>query len=78
MDISITPELDRLIRERLATGVYRNELEVLQAALDALDNQERTLAAIAEGYGDFQAGRFRSFEEADAEFRRQHNLPHET
>jgi putative addiction module CopG family antidote len=78
MDISLTPELGRMIREKLASGAYGSEVEVLQAAFQALESQEQTLAAIAEGYGDFQAGRYRPIEEADAEFRRQHNLPPET
>jgi putative addiction module CopG family antidote len=75
MNISITPELDRWIQEKLATGAYRSEEEVLQAALRALDAQEQTLASIAEGYADFEAGRIRSFDEADAEFRNRHGLP---
>jgi putative addiction module CopG family antidote len=75
MDISLTPELNRLVQQKLALGIYRSEEEVLQAALAALDAQEQTLAAIAEGHADFEAGRYRSFDDADAEFRQQHNLP---
>lgn len=75
MSISLTPDLTRLIQEKLATGAYRTEEEVLQAALRALDAQEQTIAAIAEGYSDFEAGRVRSFEEADQEFRERHGLP---
>ena len=67
-----------MVREKLALGVYRTEEEVLQAALLALDAQEQTLGAIAEGYADFQNGRYRSFDTADAEFRRQHDLPPES
>ena len=75
MRISLTPELDRLVQEKLALGTYRSEEEVLQAALEALDAHERSVAAIAEGYADFQAGRFRSADDADVEFRARHNLP---
>jgi putative addiction module CopG family antidote len=75
MGISLTPELERLVQVKVALGFYRTEEEVLQAALQALDAQEQTLAAIAEGYSDFQAGRYRSFDEADAEFRERHKLP---
>jgi putative addiction module CopG family antidote len=75
MEISLTPELSRLVQEKLAVGIYRNEEEVLQAALQALSAQEQTLAAIAEGQADVQAGRYREFDEADAEFRHQHGLP---
>jgi putative addiction module CopG family antidote len=74
MSISLTPDLHRLVQEKLAAGSYGSEEEVLQAALQALDAQEQTLAAIAEGYADFEAGRIRSFEEADAEFRSRHGL----
>ena len=74
MDISLTPELNRQIQAKLALGIYRTEEEVLQAALQALDAQESTLVAIAEGYADFQAGRHRPFDEADTEFRKRRNL----
>lgn len=77
MSISLTPDLNRLVQEKLATGVYRSEEEVLQAALAALDVQEQTVAAIAEGYADYQVGRIRSFEDADAEFRHRHGLPND-
>jgi putative addiction module CopG family antidote len=78
MRITLTPELDRLVQEKLASGAYHSEEEVLQAALVALDAQEQTVAAIAEGYADFQAGRFRTSDEADAEFRKRHNLSQDT
>ena len=75
MSISLTPDLNRLVQEKLAAGIYRSEEEVLQAALLALDAQEQTLAAITEGYADFEAGRIRPFDEADAEFRSRYGLP---
>jgi len=75
MSISLTPDLSRLVQEKLATGIYRSQEEVLQAALAALDAQEQTLAAIAEGYADVEAGRIRSLEDADADFRSRHGLP---
>ena len=75
MSISLTPELERLVQVKLALGVYRTEEEVLQAAFQALDAQEQSVAAIAESYSDFQAGRYRSWEEADVEFRQRHNIP---
>lgn len=77
MEISLTPELQRLVEVKVAQGLYRTDEEVLRAAMQALDAQEQTLAAIAEGYSDFRAGRYRSFEEVDAEFRQRHGLPHD-
>jgi len=75
MAISLTPEFERLVQVRLAQGSYRSEEEVLQAAFQALDVQEQTLAAIGEGYADFQAGQYRPLDEADADFRQRHNIP---
>lgn len=75
MGINLTPELDRLVKQRLASGAYRSEEEVLQAALLALDAEEQSLAAIEEGHADFEAGRYRPFDEADAAFRKQNKIP---
>jgi predicted transcriptional regulator len=69
MDLSLTPEFERFVQGKIALGFYRTKEEVLQAAFSALDAQEVTLAAIGEGYADFQAGRYLLLEEADAEFR---------
>ncbi len=63
----LTEELDQIVRQKIASGEYVNEEAVLRTAL-------RTIAAIAEGYEDVQAGRHRSFDEADTEFRRRHNI----
>jgi putative addiction module CopG family antidote len=75
MRITLTPELDRLVQERVASGAYASEEEVLRAALAALDAEEQILAAISEGYADFEAGRCRSFSEANSDFRERHGLP---
>ena len=75
MTISLTPELDRLLNEKLASGLYDSVEEVLTAALRALSEAEQTIAAITEGNEDFLAGRYTSLEESDAEFRRKHGLP---
>ena len=75
MTITLNSELDRKVREKLATGLYESVEQVLSAALRALDEEERTIAAIAEGYEDFLAGRHEPWEKADAEFRKKHGLP---
>jgi putative addiction module CopG family antidote len=77
MAITINPELDRRIQEKLATGLYKSVDDVLSAALRALDEEEQTIAAIAEGNADFEAGRYETWEEADAEFRKKHGIPKE-
>jgi predicted transcriptional regulator len=78
MGISLTPELDRLVKQRLATGAYPSEEAVLQAALLALDVEEQSVAAIQEGHADFVAGRYRPFDEADAEFRDRQQIPRDS
>ena len=75
MSYSLTPELDQMVRERISTGGYRSEEEVLRAALTALDAEESTIAAIGEGIADIDAGRHRPWEEADEEFRAAQNIP---
>jgi len=77
MTISLTPELDRLLNEKLASGQYGSVEEVLTAAFRALNEEEQTIAAIAEGHEDFLAGRYRSLDEADAEFRQKYGIPKE-
>jgi putative addiction module CopG family antidote len=78
MQISLTPELDQLVQQRIATGAYRSQEEVLQAALLALEAEEQTLAAIMEGHADYEQGRYRPVEEADASFRELNGLPRRT
>lgn len=75
MTISLSPELDRLLNEKLASGRYGSVEEVLAAALRALNEEEQTIAAISEGHEDFLAGRYRPLDEADAEFRQKHGIP---
>lgn len=75
MTISLPPELDRILNEKLTSGQYGSVEEVLTAAFRALSDEEETIAAINEGNDDYLAGRYRSLEESDAEFRRVRGLP---
>jgi predicted transcriptional regulator len=75
MTITLNPDLDRRVQEKLASGLYKSVEHVLSAALKALDAEEETIAAIAEGYEDFKAGRYESWEKSDAEFRKKHGIP---
>jgi predicted transcriptional regulator len=40
-----------------------------------LGEEEEAIAAIAEGNADFEAGRYRPLEEADADFRKKYGIP---
>jgi putative addiction module CopG family antidote len=75
MTISLTPELDRVLSEKLASGRYGSVEELLTAAFRALGEEEEAIAAIAEGNADFEAGRYRPLEEADADFRKKYGIP---
>jgi len=74
MSLSLPPELNQWVQQKIESGVYSSEEAVLRAALSALDDREETVVAIQEGYEDFQAGRFRGLEEADRDFRQKHQI----
>jgi antitoxin ParD1/3/4 len=41
MNVSLTPELERSVAERVASGRYRTASEVVRAALRLLEKEER-------------------------------------
>ena len=41
MDVRLTPELEDLVREKVETGLYRDESEVVAEALRLLDRVEQ-------------------------------------
>jgi antitoxin ParD1/3/4 len=41
MDVSLTPELERSVAERVASGRYRTASEVVRAALRLLEKEEK-------------------------------------
>lgn len=69
------PELDRLIREELATGAYASEDDLLLEAVRSLRDQEELMAGIREGLDDIEAGRVRPLHEVDAELRAKYSIP---
>jgi Arc/MetJ-type ribon-helix-helix transcriptional regulator len=60
MGYSFPPDLDRLIREGLASGEYASEDDLLLAAMQALRDRDEALGGIQEGLADFDAGRVQS------------------
>ena len=75
MGVSLTPELEDLVREKIESGRYTNETDVVADALKLLDERDRRAAleaALEEGEADLREGRFvtvRTKEELDALFR---------
>lgn len=41
MNISLTPELTKLVREKVASGMYRSASEVIREALRILEEKDR-------------------------------------
>jgi putative addiction module CopG family antidote len=69
MSYQIPADVSGLIQAQLASGTFRNQDDVLRAALQALERQTADLAAIRAGIDDMEAGRHRPLEEFDREIR---------
>lgn len=77
MDISVTPDFERAVLERVRRGMYGSVQEVLEAMEDALeerelgagDNVEALRLAISVGSEQIARGEFLDGEEAMAQLR---------
>ena len=65
----LPPDVHEEIKQRMASGQYDSEEDVLRDAMRALRVQDREIAAIQAGIDDMEAGRVRPFEDVDAEIR---------
>ena len=74
MTYPFPPELDRLVRQKLASGDYTSEDEVLLEAMHALVDRDEAIAGIQEGIKHMDAGRTRPLSEIDVELRNKHNI----
>ena len=70
MQYDFPSEIKTMIDDRLATGKYASEDEVLQRALRALREYDETVGDIQEAMADEAAGRLRPLHEVDDEIRR--------
>ena len=74
---TISPEIQSLIDREMAVGNYASEEDVLRQAMEALrserealcSDEEETLAGIRRGLADIAAGRSKTLEEFDRDFR---------
>ncbi len=71
----LTPEVDQLIREQMATGQYASENELIAQAIRALRWQEQEVAAIQVGIDDMEAGRVIALRDFDRDFRIRNSIP---
>ncbi len=59
MNISLTPRLEAMIREKVESGLYNNSSEVVREALRLMARQDQVAqlrAAIAVGLDEFERG----------------------
>ncbi len=69
MNYQLPPDLDQRIQSQLSLGIYNSPVEVLNDALDALDQRNEDLASIGRGIEDEQAGRVIRFQQFDQQIR---------
>jgi putative addiction module CopG family antidote len=74
--ISLPADLTQMVRARVESGAYDSEEDVLHAAFQLLRarEEEETIASICRGLADVAAGRVKTAEESNAEFRRRFGL----
>ncbi|MCU0239370.1 MAG: type II toxin-antitoxin system ParD family antitoxin [Pyrinomonadaceae bacterium] len=70
MTLSLTPELESIISQKVKTGGYSSETEVVQKALKLLDNYDRLREIrreelrneIQKGVDDIKEGRYKVYQ----------------
>lgn len=79
MNVNLTPELERMVQEKVASGLYNNQSEVIREALRLLAEQDRLReahlgrlqAALAEGLLQADRGEMQDGKTAVAKVREQ-------
>jgi antitoxin ParD1/3/4 len=77
MNVSLTPELEQIVDQKVKSGMYSSASEVVREGLRLLQHRDETREAkltalraeIQKGIDDLEAGRFRDGAEAMAEIR---------
>jgi hypothetical protein len=81
MTITISAELERMLKERAASEGKAPDAVAESLLLMALEwggqDEAEAIEGIQRGLDDFAAGRFRSFSDFAAEQRRKHQVPGE-
>jgi antitoxin ParD1/3/4 len=62
MNVSLTPQLEKLVREKVESGMYNNASEVIREGLRLMEERDRKLAwlraEIQKGIDEVAAGKF--------------------
>ena len=61
MAIALSSDLEAFVRDRVASGQYPNEAEVVRAAFALLERRERLLAHIDEGTEQLRRGEYTEY-----------------
>lgn len=68
MNVSLTPELERLVNEKVESGLYQTASEVVREALRLLKDRdharEQLRADVQAGFGALARGEGRTFDQA--------------
>ena len=76
MAYQFPPDVDKLVKERLASGKYASEDDVLREALQALSEEEEDLAAVQQAIAELEAGdQGVPLDEAFDSIRGKHQIP---
>ncbi len=76
MAYQLPPDVEELVKRRLAAGNYKSEAEVLRDALEALRLEDQELRAIDEALDDVENGdQGVSLDEAFSSLREKFNIP---
>ena len=77
MNVSLTPELERIVNSKVKSGLYNSASEVVREGLRLLQERDELRKMklnalrqeIEQGIDDLEAGRFRDGKEVMAEFK---------
>ena len=77
MNVSLTPELERIVNSKVKSGLYNSASEVVREGLRLLQERDELRKMklnalrqeIEQGIDDLEAGRFRDGSEVMAEFK---------
>ena len=75
MSYEISNTVQQLISQRMATGIYTSEEQLLTIALRKMDDFEQTVTDVQEGLEDERHGRLRTLQEVDRDLRHDLGLP---
>ena len=67
MNVSLTPELEKLVNEKLKTGMYQTASEVIREGLRLLkdrDEQHQLRAQVRAGFDAIERGEFETYDES--------------